>query len=239
MTAEPLIEITGLTKHYQGSAPLWLDAFRLAAGQRVVITGLDAGAAEAFVLLVTGALLPEAGDVRIAGRSTREIASETEWLSSLDRFGLVTARAVLIEALPVAANLALPLTLSIDPIAADVRRRVEALAGEAGLALERLDAPAATLSADERMRVHLARALANDPDALLFEHPTAALAAPAARAFGETLRRLGSARPVGWVALTNDDAFARASGGERFQWRASRGDLVRRGWFRRLFQERG
>ena len=85
-----------------------------------------------FVHLVTGAALPDEGHVRVAGRDTREIATDTEWLKSLDRFGIVTHRAVLLDGLSVAANLALPLTVSIDPMPDDVRMRVERLANDIG-----------------------------------------------------------------------------------------------------------
>ena len=40
----------------------------------------------------------------VAGRRTSEIATDTEWLSSLDRFGIVTHRAILLDSLSVAAK---------------------------------------------------------------------------------------------------------------------------------------
>ena len=61
-----------------------------------------------FVHLVTGASVPDEGAVKVAGRDTRDIATDTEWLTSLDRFGIVTHRAVLLDGMSVAANLALP-----------------------------------------------------------------------------------------------------------------------------------
>ena len=48
--------------------------------------------------LVTGAAVPDEGAVVVAGRDTRDIATDTEWLASLDRFGIVTDRAVLLDA---------------------------------------------------------------------------------------------------------------------------------------------
>ena len=124
MTEAPLIEITGVVKAYQSLRPLRIRDLRVNRSHRLVLTGFDAAAAEMFAYLVTGAALPDEGHVRVAGRDTREIATDTEWLTSLDRFGMVTHRAVLLEGMSVAANLALPFTLSIDPMAADVRARV-------------------------------------------------------------------------------------------------------------------
>src|SRR6185295_19548033 len=101
--------------------PLRIATLTVRRGDHLAIQGLDARAAEAFSLLVTGAMLPDEGDIRVAGRSTRDIGTDTEWLASLDRFGMVTDRAVLIDGLSLAANLALPLTLAIDPMSAVTR----------------------------------------------------------------------------------------------------------------------
>jgi ABC-type lipoprotein export system ATPase subunit len=233
----PAIELVDVTRSYAGPAPLRLRHLAIASSDRVVIAGLDRGAAEMFVLLVTGAALPEGGRVRIDGRDTRDITTDTAWLSSLDRFGIVTDRAVLIDRLPTEANLALPLTLSIDPPADAVRAKVARLADEVGIGPDRLSAPAATLSAEERLRVNLARALALDPAIVLLEHPTATLVTDHARvAFGQTLRRVAERRPFGWVGLSDDDAFARSSGGRRLELVADTGEVRRLPRWKALFR---
>ncbi len=227
--------MVGVTRRYAGPAPLRLRHVVIGAGERHVIAGLDRGAAEMFVLLVTGAALPDEGIVRIDGRDTREISTDTAWLASLDRFGIVTERAVLIDKLPIQANMALPLTLSIEPMSDTVRARVERLADEVELARGRLSAPATTLTVGERLRVHLARALALDPAVLLLEHPTVTLADAGARAaFGETLRAVAERRGIGWVAISDDREFAQRSGGERHRLVAETGDLAGEPFWRRL-----
>ena len=58
------------------------------------------------------------------GRSTLEIADSADWLATLDRFGIVSDRAALLDALSVVQNLAMPFTLEIDrrrPISARKR----------------------------------------------------------------------------------------------------------------------
>jgi ABC-type lipoprotein export system ATPase subunit len=231
----PAIEMVGVSRRHAGPLPLRLRHFVVAAGDRRVIAGLDRGAAEMFVLLVTGAALPDEGTVRIDGRDTREISTDTAWLATLDRFGIVTERAVLIDKLPIQANLALPLTLSIDPMTDLVRAQVERLADEVELARARLSAPAASLTASERLRIHLARALALDPGVLLLEHPTATLGEASERAaFGETLRAVAERRGIGWVALSDDVEFAQRSGGERHRLVAETGELGGESLWRRL-----
>jgi predicted ABC-type transport system involved in lysophospholipase L1 biosynthesis ATPase subunit len=228
----PLVELHGVRKHYGAARPLHVTRLAVSTGDRLVLSGLDASAAEMFVLLVTGAALPDEGDVRVAGRPTSAIATDVEWLTSLDRFGLVTNRAVLIDKLSAAANMALPLTLAIDPMSNETRAQVAALADAAGLSLDRLDAAAGALSPLERMRVHLARALAQHPALLLLEHPTALLeGTDDADALGQALRAVAETRRIGWIALSDDARFARASGGTRLQLMQETGDLRKAGGF--------
>lgn len=207
-----LLAVQDVRKHFGGLRPLRVNALTLGPEERLAVRGLDAGAAEAFVLLATGASVPDEGTVTIAGRDTREIATDTEWLMSLDVFGMVTPRAVLLDQLSLEANLALPLTLSIDPIPEDVRRAVAHLADETGLGRERLASAVHSLSAGDRMRVHLARALAMAPRLLVLEHATAALDAQASAAFGRTVRAILDDRRIAALAITEDDALVDALG---------------------------
>jgi ABC-type lipoprotein export system ATPase subunit len=230
------IQITGLSKRFQAPQPLRIDSLVVQPRDRITLTGLDPAAAELLVNLVTGAALPDEGDVMVAGRNTRDIATDTEWLTSLDRFGIVTERAVLLEGLSIACNLALPLTLSIDPIPDDIRRQVDALADEVRLPRERLDSPVGPAAGYERLRIHLARALAMQPRLLLLEHPTARLDASEATAFGQLLASIAAAREIGFVAMTFDNRFASAAGGRRLSVDTTTGRVRGTGLLSGLFR---
>ena len=232
----PLVHIEGVTKQYGGLRPLRVRRLMIGARDRVALAGLDGPAAETLVHLVTGASVPDEGVVRVEGRDTREIATDTEWLASLDRFGMVTARAVLIGPLPIEQNLALPLTLSIDPMASDVRATVERLADLVGLARARLTDVASTLSAEELVRVHLARALATRPVLLLLEHPTAGVDEARRReALGRTLRASTETLGIGWLAVTSDPDFVRGSAATQLTLKPATGEVTGDGrWWRRL-----
>ena len=105
----------GVVKPYGGATPLTVPRLSIGPVDRLVLSGLDAGAAEMFTHLLTGAALPETGRVSVFGQDTRAIRTDTEWLTSLDRFGLVSNRAVLLDQSSIAANLALPFTLANPP----------------------------------------------------------------------------------------------------------------------------
>lgn len=222
--APPFLSLRDIVKPFGGPQPLRIARFDLAEGEHVVLSGLDALAAEMFIHVLTGAALPEDGRVEVFGQSTHDIQTDTAWLASLDRFGLVSNRAVLLDQSSIAQNLALPMTLSIDPMADDVRAAVEQLAAEVGLPKARLDAPGGSMTPDERMRAHLARAIATNPVVLLLEHPTTSLPQGAA-AFAETLRAMSDARGLAWLALSDDEAFQRASGGRVLRVDPQTGDV--------------
>ena len=129
----PVLQITGVEKRYQSLRPLRIQELTIAAAERVAVSGFDAGAAEVLVNLVTGASLPDRGEVRVLGHRTADIVGGDEWLASLDRFGIVSPRGVLLEAATIEQNLAMPLTLEIDPVPPDVAARVVDLARQCGI----------------------------------------------------------------------------------------------------------
>ena len=204
----PVLELAGVAKNYYGLRPLRVEQLTVHAGDRVALLGFDGPAAEVFVTLVTGAALPDAGSVTLFGRTTTDITDSAEWLALVDRFGIVSDRAVLLDALSVVQNLALPFTLEIEPPPPDVSRRAADLAAAVGLAAFTWERPVADLDAAGHARVRLGRALALDPAVLLIEHVSAGLDAAAARLLAADMRRVAIDRGTALVALTSDEQFA-------------------------------
>jgi polar amino acid transport system ATP-binding protein len=230
----PVLELTNVTKDYRGLRPLRVRQLVVTADESVAILGLDRAAAEVLANLITGAMLPDTGDVRVFGRATSSIADSAEWLALVDRFGLVTERAVLLDHLTVVQNLALPFTIEIEPPPDTIRQRAEALATEVGLPIAAWAASVAELDATAAARVRLGRALAHDPRLLLLEHVTASLPTSDVAAMGSAIRDIGVRRRAAILAVTADDTFARAVAGRVLRLDPATGRLVdrsRRGWF--------
>jgi ABC-type transporter Mla maintaining outer membrane lipid asymmetry ATPase subunit MlaF len=227
------LEIAGVTKDYRGLRPLRIQQLTVGAADTVAILGFDRASAEVFVNLVTGATLPDAGTVHVFGHATASIGDGAEWLQTLDRFGIVTERAVLLDPLTVVQNLSIPFTLEIEPPPDEVRRRAEAIALEVGLPKASWTNAVAHLDAADRARVRLGRALAVEPVLVLLEHVSASLAPAAASAFAADVRRIAATRRIATVAATADDTFARAVAARVLKLEPASGRLVerRRGWF--------
>src|SRR5688500_15948127 len=104
-----VLEFRNVEKAYGGLRPLRIQQLAVARGQTLALVGFDRATAEVFVDLATGATVPDAGEVRAFGQSTASIKDAEAWLASLDRFGILSERAVLLDGLTVLQNLAMPL----------------------------------------------------------------------------------------------------------------------------------
>jgi ABC-type transporter Mla maintaining outer membrane lipid asymmetry ATPase subunit MlaF len=232
----PLLEVSGIVKSYHGLRPLRVAELVVTPGDEIALLGLDRPAAEVFVNLITGATLPEEGTVSLFGRESSAIQDSQEWLSLVDRFGIVSERAVLLEGLSVAQNLALPFSLEIEPPSDEVLQRAQALADAAGIRRDDFGSRVADLPASDRMRVRAGRALAFDPLVVLFEHPTSGLARSEVAPFARDVRALAARRNVATLILTADAEFAAAAASRVLTLDPSSGRLGEagaRGWWRR------
>jgi len=225
MTSATVLRLANVRRAYNGLRPLRINELSIATGERVAVSGLDAGAAEVLVNLVTGASVPDEGEVIVLGQSTASIPDGEAWLVSLDRFGIVSPRAVLLDAATLLQNLAMPITLDIEPVPPQVAAQVIQLARDAGIEERWLDRPIAALDAAIRARAHLARAVALDPSLLIIEHPTVGFAAGDSKAFGEVVARVAGARSLATLIISEDVEFSSAAATRRLALHGATGEL--------------
>ncbi|HXG87044.1 MAG TPA: hypothetical protein VNJ02_01820 [Vicinamibacterales bacterium] len=231
----PLVTVTGLVKNYQALRPLRIQALTLSRGDVVSVSGLDAGAAEMLIGLLTGAVLADSGDIQLFGASTASVTDSEAWLAMLDRVGIVTDRAVLIGQFTVEQNIAMPFTLDVDPVADEFRARVAALALEVGLIAADLGMLVGNAAPQVQARVRLARALALEPSVLFVEHPSATLPRDMVKPFAADVRRVAKARDLAVLAITADESFASTLGGQHFILEPATGALRAPGIWNKLF----
>jgi ABC-type transporter Mla maintaining outer membrane lipid asymmetry ATPase subunit MlaF len=235
MTATaPVLEMRGVSKNYSGLRPLRVAELTVAPGERVTVGGIDAGAGELLVNLVTGASVPDAGEIRIFGQRTADIPDGDAWLDLLERFGIVSPRAVLLEGSTLQQNLAMPFTLEIEPVPEPVAARVTELAVECGVEPARwLGVRAGDLPGEVRVLAHLARALALNPEFIVVEHPTADVPPAAREGLARAVARACDGRRVATLVLTNDEVFAKIVAPRNLKLDGATGALrpLKRGWF--------
>ena len=238
MAAEVVIALHGVRKDYRGLRPLRVEHFELRQGETLALVGFDRAAAEVLVDLITAATLPDAGSVDIFGSPTRVITDPDAWLGSLDRFGILSERMALVDELTVPQNLALPLSFEIDEMPAEVRRRVEELAAEVGIAPTDRAQSMARAGPALRTRVRLGKALALNPPVLLAEHPNASLAPHEASRLADDLAVIASRRSLAMLVLTADAEFAAAACRRQLALRPATGELAAASGWRRWFSRR-
>lgn len=231
---ELLVSVTGVEKDYRTLRPLRIRDLSLRAGQSVALLGLDQAAAEVLVNLIAGATLPDSGTVRVLGQLTTDINDGDAWLKALDRLGIISERAVLLDQMTAEQNLAVPLSLDLHDLPASVKAAVSRLAGDVGLEASLLPKFASTLSSLDRMRLRLARALAVNPRVVMAEHPNATLSPDERPVFAADLLRVAASKQLAVLVLTADAVFAAAVADHVFIVNPATGELAPQatGWRR-------
>jgi ABC-type sugar transport system ATPase subunit len=70
----PILEISGVSKDYHALRPLRIEHLTVIAGEHVALRGLDQTMAVLFVNLITGATLPDRGEIQASGDRRQQSA---------------------------------------------------------------------------------------------------------------------------------------------------------------------
>jgi ABC-type lipoprotein export system ATPase subunit len=188
----------------------------LRAGRFHVVTGPSGSGKTTMIRLVTGLDRPTAGRVTTLGTELARLDRDALAGFRAARVGIVDQVRDLVPFLSALENVELGLAIrGVDPGS----RRTLATAALERFGLGRhLDRSPDGLSAGERLRVALARAMAAGPDLLVLDEPTAALDRSGARAVARLLAELDDPR-VTIRATTHDPELIGAA--------SDRLDLVR------------
>jgi phospholipid/cholesterol/gamma-HCH transport system ATP-binding protein len=204
---EPLLTVRGLVKAYNGKTVLAGLDFEILRGECFVILGRSGSGKSVTLRLLNGLDDPDQGSVAFAGR---EVAAMTaaELRDLRRRVAMLFQSGALFDSMDVFENIAFPLREHTDldtaVIAEKVREKL-ALVHLPGIE-ERLPSQ---LSGGMKKRVALARSLALDPDAVLFDEPTTGLDPRTAATIGELLRNARGQASTTAVVVTHDLQLAR------------------------------
>jgi phospholipid/cholesterol/gamma-HCH transport system ATP-binding protein len=153
--------------------------------------------------LMIGLLRPTAGKVLFEGRSLVDL-NDRELTAQRLRFGFLFQGAALFDSLSVFDNVALSLReqrrLDKDEIRERVRQRLQ----EVGLPAEVEHKKPAELSGGMKKRVGLARALAVDPEVMLYDEPTTGLDPIMSDVINELILLTRRRRPVTGIVVSHD-----------------------------------
>ncbi len=162
----PVIEVAGLTKRYGAVTAVDGIDFAVGRGETAALLGANGAGKTTTIAMLLGLLLPDAGSIRILGEDMLR-----HRYRALARMNFSSPYVDLPRRLTVRQNLAV--FARLYGVAA-IGRRIAEIAEELELGVF-LDRPSGALSAGQRSRVALAKALVNRPEVLLLDEPTASL----------------------------------------------------------------
>ena len=160
------IRVEGLTKSYGQTRAVDRLTFSVARGETLGLLGGNGAGKTTTIAMLLGLLIPTSGSIRVLGHDMAR-----ERFAALGRMNFSSPYVALPARLSVAENLRVYGHLYDVP---RLERRIAELAAELELS-DLLDRPAGALSAGQKTRVALAKALINRPEVLLLDEPTASL----------------------------------------------------------------
>ncbi|HRJ53181.1 MAG TPA: cell division ATP-binding protein FtsE [Candidatus Thiothrix moscowensis] len=165
-----MIEFKQVSKKYPtGQLALYNINLTLEAGEMVFITGHSGAGKSTLLKLVALLERPSRGEVLVGGRSLNKLG-KSQIPNYRRRIGFIFQDPHLLYDRSVFDNIALPLRIS-GMGQNEIRRRVQAALDKVGLSGREKTFPL-MLSAGEKQRVGIARAMVNKPTIILADEPT-------------------------------------------------------------------
>ena len=198
---EPLV-VSGLFKSF-GSQKV-LSGVDLTAdhGETVVVLGRSGTGKSVLLKLIVGLQQPDSGSIQIHGQEI--VGLEMDGLNEIrKKIGILFQQAALYDSLTVEENVAFPLNRHTTLSDAERREKVRGLLADVGMDHD-LNKMPSDISGGMQKRVGLARALALDPDILLFDEPTSGLDPITAAEIGDLIMKLKKERNLTSVVVTHD-----------------------------------
>ncbi len=173
-------------------------------GETLLVLG-ESGIGKSTILkLILRLLVPDQGSVTVLGRETRDLSFE-EALDMRRKIGMVFQNAALFDSVNVYDNVAYPLRENTDlpepQIETVVRERLEFVDLDPETVCEKLPDE---LSGGMKKRVGIARAIATDPQIVLYDEPTAGLDPLTVGTIGDLIQKLQRELGVTSIVVTHD-----------------------------------
>jgi phospholipid/cholesterol/gamma-HCH transport system ATP-binding protein len=198
-----MIDIQGIVKHFDGQ--LVLDELDLQAhrGETIVIIGCSGCGKSVLLKHMIGILKPERGRVLIDGTDIVPL-SDSAMLEVAAKFGMVFQGAALFDSLSVWENVAFSLTEHDRKMThKQIDERVKYCLNLVGLSGTENKNPA-ELSGGMRKRVGVARAIAHQPEIILYDEPTTGLDPVTGDTINDLIIRAQENLHATSVAVTHD-----------------------------------
>lgn len=197
-----MIEIIDLKKSLGGKQVLKGVNLRVNKGETVVVIGRSGCGKSVLLKHIIGLMKPDSGRVMIDGVEITSLNSD-QLIKFRKKMGMLFQGAALFDSLSVWENVGLGLIEHSDLSEAEIREVVSKkleLVGLSGVE----DLRPAELSGGMKKRVGLARAIAMEPEIVLYDEPTTGLDPIMADVINQLIRHLQQTLGVTSIAVTHD-----------------------------------
>ena len=215
-TGETLIEVKDLCKYFRGGTVRALDGVSLTIGKGdvIVIIGPSGSGKSTFLRSLNLLETPTSGSVVVEGTDITKKKNAQGKRIDLDahrrKMGMVFQHFNLFPHKTVLENLTISPILVKKTDKAAAKAKAMELLGRVGLA-DRADAYPSQLSGGQKQRVAIVRALAMEPDVMLFDEPTSALDPEMVGEVLDVMKQLAR-DGMTMVVVTHEMGFAREVG---------------------------
>jgi phospholipid/cholesterol/gamma-HCH transport system ATP-binding protein len=202
MSNQVVVEVRDLWKSFGGKPALQGVDFKLHDGETLVVLGPSGCGKSVLLKHIIGLLTPDRGSILVEGRELTNMTDD-ELNKVRQKFGMVFQGAALFDSMTIGENVGLPLREHKRMRGAELSRVVEeklALVGLTGIS----SLWPAELSGGMKKRAALARAIALDPDIILYDEPTTGLDPVMAEQINELIRSTQRKLTASSIVVTHD-----------------------------------
>jgi len=204
---DAVVRLVDLHKRFDKLVVLNGLSLELRTGETTVIIG-ESGAGKSVILKhIVRLLRPDSGEIWFHDQRIDDLP-ERDLVTIRPRFGFLFQLSALFDSMSVGENIAFPLREHSDHSRDEIEKIVATKLHMVGLDGIQEKWPA-DLSGGQKKRVALARAIALDPEIILYDEPTTALDPPRADEINELILKLKRELGVTSVVVTHDMASAR------------------------------
>lgn len=204
--SQPIIVFDNVSISFDGRSVLENVSFFVRRGETLCILGRSGVGKSVSLRMLMGFLKPDSGTIQVEGQEITTL-SEEGLRAVRKRITMVFQNGALFDSMSVRENVAFPLREKGGLAEDQVNLIVDRLIGLAG-AQDVVDVFPASLSTGRKRAVAMARALAAQPEIVLYDEPTTMVDPITARRLGDLIQRLKFQLGFTSIVVTHDTRFA-------------------------------
>lgn len=197
-----MIELKNVSKSFGSNRVLHNLNMSITDGESLTIIGGSGSGKSVLIKHIIGLLKPDAGEIMVEGVDITRI-KEKKLFEIIERFGMVFQGGALFDSLTVAGNVAFGIKDRTKRDPDELSHIVEQSLIKVGLPGV-MNLMPSELSGGMKKRVAIARAIAKDPQIIMYDEPTTGLDPIMADVINELIIKVGASSQITTIVITHD-----------------------------------